>query len=73
MNGMVIVCFSGCQVIANIGTSLLLGPSNLVTNIQRFINAWSSQAVKVKGHATGSLWGSPHTENQLGQPLSLFL
>ena len=49
-------------------------PSRQGDNIlQRFINACSSQAVKVKGHATGSLWGSPHTKNQLGQPLALFL
>ena len=54
-------------------TSLLTGPSKVVTNIQKLIDAIASKGHEVKGQATGSLLVSLHTKDQEGQPPSLFL
>ena len=74
VNGMVIGCSDGCQALVDTGTSLLIGPSRVVTNIQKLIDAIASKDHKVKGHATGSLLVSLHTKDQQDQPpTSLFL
>ena len=74
VNGMVIGCSGGCQALVDIGTSLLIGPSREVTNIQKLIDAIASKDHEVKGHATGSLLVSLHTKDQQDQPpASLFL
>ncbi|KAB0377538.1 hypothetical protein FD755_011982 [Muntiacus reevesi] len=38
MNGKVIACYGHCQAIVDTGRSLLLGPTDVVSNIQRHIN-----------------------------------
>ena len=56
------------------GTSFLIGPSRVVTNIQKLTDAIASKDREVKGHATGSLLVSLHTKDQQDQtPTSLFL
>lgn len=74
MNGAVIACSGGCEAIIDTGTSLLIGPSSVVLNIQKIINAKQSYSGEVTGHAAGSS-GVLHTlKDQLGQPsLSLSL
>ena len=52
---------------------MLTGPSKVVTNIQKLIDAIASKGHEVKGQATGSLLVSLHTKDQEGQPPSLFL
>ncbi|XP_057583488.1 pregnancy-associated glycoprotein 2-like [Hippopotamus amphibius kiboko] len=42
MNGVAVGCFNGCQAFLDTGTPLLLGPTRLVTTIQKFINATPS-------------------------------
>ncbi|OWK17318.1 PAG2, partial [Cervus elaphus hippelaphus] len=64
---------SGCQVLVDTRTSLLIGPSKVVPNIQKLIDAIASKDHEVKGQATGSLLVSLHTKDQQGQPPSLFL
>ena len=54
MNGEVIACDGGCQAIIDTGTSLLIGPSHVVFNIQMIIGANQSYSGEVKGHAAGS-------------------
>ena len=73
VNGMVIGCSGGCQAPVDTRTSLLTGPSKVVTNIQKLIDAIASKGHEVKGQATGSLLVSLHTKDQEGQPPSLFL
>ena len=43
------------------GTSLLVGPTHLVTDILKLINPNPILNDEVKGHATASLLGSLHT------------
>ena len=52
------------------GTTMLIGPSNMVAKIWRFIHPRLSGKPEVKGHATGFLSGSPHPKDQL-KPISL--
>lgn len=65
VNGKVITCDGGCQVVVDTGTALLIGPKDPILNILK-INAEDTNTSEVKGHATGSLWGSPHTEGSAG-------
>ena len=60
MNGVVIACDSGCEAIIDTGTSLLIGPSDIVFNIQKIINANQSYSGEVMGHAGGHS-GALHT------------
>ncbi|XP_057583517.1 pregnancy-associated glycoprotein 2-like [Hippopotamus amphibius kiboko] len=39
MNGVVVGCYRGCQAVLNTGSTLLAGPTRLVTAIQKLINA----------------------------------
>ncbi|XP_057584195.1 pregnancy-associated glycoprotein 2-like [Hippopotamus amphibius kiboko] len=39
MKEMVVGCFNGCQAILDTGTSMLVGPTRLITTIQKLINA----------------------------------
>ncbi|XP_010954683.3 pregnancy-associated glycoprotein-like [Camelus bactrianus] len=39
MNGKILGCKGGCQAIVDTGTAVLVGPTNVVTNIQKAINA----------------------------------
>ena len=59
MNGRVIGCEYGCEALVDTGTSLIIGPAQLVTNIQRLIHTMPYGS-EVKGHDTG-LSRSPHT------------
>ncbi|KAM9764284.1 pregnancy-associated glycoprotein 2-like [Dama dama] len=43
VNGMVIGCSGGCQVLVDTRTSLLIGPSKVVPNIQKLIDAIASK------------------------------
>ena len=72
MNGKVIACYRSCQAIVDTGSSSLIGPTDVVSSIQRRINPSPIRDSEVKGHATGSFLGSPNTKDHLGQPLSLF-
>lgn len=72
VNGKVIACYHHCQAIVDTGSSLLIGPTDVVSSIQRHINPNPIGDSKVKGHATKSFLGSPNTKDHLGQPLSLF-
>lgn len=47
------------------GTTMLMGPSDAVTKIDRFLQPKPSEDSKVRGQATGSLSGSPHPKDQL--------
>lgn len=71
MNGKVIACDGGCEAIIDTGTSLLIGPPDVVFNIQKIIDAEQSYSGEVMGHATGTLWGSPDMEELAGPNFSL--
>lgn len=71
MNGKVIACDGGCEAILDTGTSLLIGPHDMVFNIQKIIDAKQSDSGEVTGHATGTLWGSPDMEGSAGPNFSL--
>ena len=73
MNRKVIACSGGCQAILYVGSSYLFGPTDIVRSIQRSINPSPLQNEQVKGHATESFLGSPHSKEHLDQPLSCFL
>lgn len=73
INKMVVACSRGCQAIVDSGISVLAGPTQVVHNIFKHINPKPKEKNQVKGHATGSFLGSPHTKDHLGQPLSCFL
>ena len=61
INGNVVGCSQGCQAVVDTGTSLLVGPTHLVTDILKLINPTPILNDEVKGHATASLLGSLHT------------
>ena len=68
----VIACSGGCEALVDTGTSLILGPRRLVSNIQKLISAMP-RGSEVKGHAPGSLPVSTHNKDLQGQPLTLSL
>ena len=70
MKGKLIGCSGGCEALVDTGTSVIQGPTRIVTNIQRLIGT-TPQGFQVKGHATGSLPVSTHNKDLQGQPLSL--
>ena len=72
MNGNIVACSHGCQAFVDTGTSLIYGPTDLVTNINKLMNARLENS-EVKGHATRSLPVSPHDKDSLAQPLSFSL
>ena len=72
MKRKVIACSGGCEALVDTGTSLILGPRRLVSNIQKLISAMP-RGSEVKGHAPGSLPVSTHKKDLQGQPLSLSL
>ena len=72
MNRSIVACSHGCQAFVDTGTSLIYGSTDLVTNINKLLNARLEDS-EVKGHATGSLPVSPHNKDSLGQPLSFSL
>ena len=73
INKMVVACSGGCQAIVDSGSSVLAGPTQVVRNIFKHTKPNPKEKSQVKGHATGSFLGSPHTKDHLGQPLSCFL
>ena len=68
----VIACSGGCEALVDTGTSLILGPRRLVSNIQKLISAMPGGS-EVKGHAPGSLPVSIQKKHLQGQTLSLSL
>ena len=72
MKRKVIACSADCKAFVDNGTSLVLGPRRLVSNIQKLISAMPGGS-EVKGHAPGSLPVSTHKKDLQGQPLSLSL
>ena len=70
MKGKLIGCSGGCEALVDTGTSVIQGPTRMVTTIQRLIGA-TLQDFQVKGHAIGSLPVSTHNKDLQGQPLSL--
>ena len=68
----VIACSGGCEALVDTGTSLILGPRRLVSNIQKLISAMP-RGSEVKGHAPGSLPVSTHNMDLQDEPLSLSL
>lgn len=69
IDGVVVACEGGCQAILDTGTSLLVGPSNDIFNIQSAIGATEGQYGVVRpGYPQFLLKGIPwYTESLRNQ------
>lgn len=73
INGMVVACDGGCEAILDTGTSMLVGPSSDIFNIQAAIGATQDSYGQVRPgpypHLPGPLCTIRNDKERRGDPL----
>ncbi|OWK17241.1 PAG2 [Cervus elaphus hippelaphus] len=69
INGTVVACSWGCQALVDTGTTMLMGPSDAVTKIDRFLQPKPSEDSKIPCNLTSTLPPIIFTINGIDYPV----